>query len=191
MCQARCLVVSFANDGKELGWYIAVAALPVPVFRVEEDGVACVEDYLAVIEGEDDGTLEDVVELLAPMVDELCGLVMGVKGDEEGLEVLLRKTPGKILEVIARKSVDLAAFACLDEVEGVEMSGLARQDLRELDAKAICHVIDGRDGHVGTRLLPLDVSFQINVKVGGHVLGRYVAGLADASDALANGDEIS
>ena len=76
-------------------------------------------------------------------------------------------------------------------MEGVEVPGLTRQNFRELDAKAICHVIDGRDGYVGTRLLPLDVGFQIDVKVGGHVLGRDVAGLANAADAFANGDEIS
>ena len=71
------------------------------------------------------------------------------------------------------------------------MPGLTRQDFRELDAKAICHVIDGRDGYVGTRLLPLDVGFQIDIEIGGHVLGRDVAGLANAADAFANGDEIS
>lgn len=125
MCQARCLVVSFANDGEELGGYVAVAALSVPVFRVEEDGVACVENYLTVIEGEDDGTLEDVVELLAPMVDEFCGLVMGIKRDEQGLEVLLRKAPGQVLEVIARKAVDLTTLTGFDEMEGVEVPGLA------------------------------------------------------------------
>lgn len=125
MRQCARHAVLFANDGEELGGYVAVATLSVPVLRVEEDGVACVEDYLTVIEGEDDGPLEDVVELLAPMVDELCRLVMGVKRDEQGLEVLLRKTPGQVFEVIARKAVDLAALTGFDEVEGIEVSGLA------------------------------------------------------------------
>ena len=79
----------------------------MPVFRVEEDGVPGIEDYLAVIEGKDDRPLEDIVELLAPMIDELGRLVMGVERDEQGLEVLSGEAPGEVLEVIARKSVGL------------------------------------------------------------------------------------
>lgn len=46
-------------------------------------------------------------------------------------------------------------------------------------------------GTSAPRLLPLDIGFQIDIEIGGHVLGRDVAGLADAADAFANGDEIS
>ena len=93
--------------------------------------------------------------------------------------------------MIAGKAVDFAAFARLDEVEGVEMPRLARQDLGELNADAVGHMVDGGNRYVGSGLFPRGVGLEIDVEVGCHILGRDVACLADASYALANGGEIS
>ena len=94
------------------------------MFRVEEDGVPGIEDYLAVIEGKDDRPLEDVVELLAPMIDELGRLALHTRIEDmqtsshavtvgevrdivdEAIAHANRKTIGHFIDIVLRRRYD-------------------------------------------------------------------------------------
>ena len=88
--------------------------------------------------------------------------------------------------MVAGVTVHFLPLARAHDLVGVELGGGARQDLGELHAELARHVVDGGNGHARARRLPALVALDVHLEVLGHLLGRHIAGLAQALHALAN-----
>ena len=119
-----------------------------PEIGIEIDGIPLVEHKIPVAEGDDHGTLQHQVELLAGMGDELRHGIGGLQCHQQGLHDLVGIAEGQVLEVIFGVSVDDLAAALADHVPGFQLGALAGDDLGEVHLEFVGDLIDDADGHV-------------------------------------------